>query len=267
MQMYWATLLLLSFLLGACGPLPVQSLDQPQHPLKVGVSAGPHTEILYAVREAALMQGLSFEIVEFGDYEKPNLQLQNGEIDANSFQNRHFFERAAYDRNFDFVAIGQTIYFPMGIYSARYATLTALPSPCNISLPQEPMARDRAINLLRQAGFPLPKDSIPWQDDVSVIVQDRVYHLHFHDSLALPDQLGTSDLVVIHAPIAITKGLAPQRDSLYLEPANTSYTHLLVVRRDRQHDPALQRLLQAYHSDFVKSFILRRFEGAVLPAW
>jgi len=260
------SLILLCLLLTACSFTPSPPAPPPTN-LRVGVTAGPHTEILYAVREAAETQGFTFDIAEIGDYDSPNQLLDKGQLEVNSFQNHLYLQRVIYDRNYDFVPIAQTIYFPMGIYSKQQRALTDLPLKCSISLPQEPMARDRAIDLLIQSGLPLPKDLIPWQSEATLTVGRRTFELRFRDSLTLPDSLEDSDLVVIHAPVAVAKGLTPSKDALTLESPITAYTHVLVVRRDRSQDPALQQLIAAYHSDFVKSYILRRFGGSVLPAW
>ncbi|MGL4558122.1 MAG: MetQ/NlpA family ABC transporter substrate-binding protein, partial [Afipia sp.] len=53
--------------------------------IKVGVTPGPHAQILEAVKPIAAKKGLDIQIVEFSDYVVPNAALESGELQANSF--------------------------------------------------------------------------------------------------------------------------------------------------------------------------------------
>ena len=54
--------------------------------IKIGVTPGPHAQILEAVKPVAAKQGLDIQLIEFSDYVVPNAALDAGEIQANSFQ-------------------------------------------------------------------------------------------------------------------------------------------------------------------------------------
>ena len=58
----------------------------PNAPVKIGVTAGPHAEIMDNVKKLAEKQGLKIEVVEFSDYVTPNVSLAQGELFANSMQ-------------------------------------------------------------------------------------------------------------------------------------------------------------------------------------
>ena len=47
----------------------------PNAPVKIGVTAGPHAEIMDNVKKLAEKQGLKIEVVEFSDYVTPNVSL------------------------------------------------------------------------------------------------------------------------------------------------------------------------------------------------
>ena len=55
-------------------------------PIKIGVTAGPHAEIMDNVKKLADKQGLKIEVVEFNDFVTPNVALNQGELFANSMQ-------------------------------------------------------------------------------------------------------------------------------------------------------------------------------------
>ena len=55
--------------------------------IKIGVTPGPHAQILEAVKPIAAKRGLDIQLLEFSDYVVPNAALDSGGIQANSFQN------------------------------------------------------------------------------------------------------------------------------------------------------------------------------------
>ena len=58
--------------------------------LKVGVTAGPHEEIVEKIAEIAAEDDLEIEPVVFSDYVMPNVSLDEGDIDISSFQTEPF---------------------------------------------------------------------------------------------------------------------------------------------------------------------------------
>jgi D-methionine transport system substrate-binding protein len=60
--------------------------------IRVGVSAGPHAQLMEAVGKEAVKDGLEIKIVEFTDYVIPNAALAQGEIEANSFQHQPYLD-------------------------------------------------------------------------------------------------------------------------------------------------------------------------------
>ena len=60
--------------------------------LKVGATPVPHAEILNKVKNQLAKDGVELQIIEFSDYEKPNMSLNDKEIDANFFQHEPYLE-------------------------------------------------------------------------------------------------------------------------------------------------------------------------------
>ena len=61
-------------------------------PIKIGVTAGPHAEIMEEVKKVAEKDGLKLQIVEFNDYIQPNAALAAGDLDANSYQHQPYLD-------------------------------------------------------------------------------------------------------------------------------------------------------------------------------
>lgn len=77
--------------------MPAQAQDKP---IKVGVTAGPHAQIMEQVKKVAEKNGLKIQIVEFGDYVQPNAALSAGDLDANSYQHRPYLDAQVRDRGY-----------------------------------------------------------------------------------------------------------------------------------------------------------------------
>jgi D-methionine transport system substrate-binding protein len=77
--------------------------------IKVGVTAGPHAQILEAVKPIAAKNGLDIQIIEFTDYVVPNAALDAGDLEANSFQNQPYLDNQKADRGYKIESVGLTV--------------------------------------------------------------------------------------------------------------------------------------------------------------
>ena len=108
-------------------------------PVKVGVTAGPHAEIMDEVKKLAAKDGLNIEVVEFNDFVTPNIALQQGEIFANSMQHRPYLDATLKkEPGFELVEVFKTVNFPMAVYSDKIKKGEAIPDdllrPVSIAL-------------------------------------------------------------------------------------------------------------------------------------
>ncbi|WP_420101281.1 MetQ/NlpA family ABC transporter substrate-binding protein, partial [Bosea sp. (in: a-proteobacteria)] len=97
--------------------LSLPALAQDKQTLRIGVSPGPHAEILEKVKPLLAQKGIDLKIIEFSDYVVPNQALAAGELEANSFQNQPYLDNQVKDRGFKIESVGLTVNFPLGIYS------------------------------------------------------------------------------------------------------------------------------------------------------
>ncbi len=66
------------------------------------------------------------ELVEFSAFNLPNQALANGEIDLNSFQHYAYLNKECSAQNFELSPIGESLFAPLSLYSAKHETLEAL---------------------------------------------------------------------------------------------------------------------------------------------
>src|SRR3546814_16925190 len=84
--------------------------------IKVGVSVGEHAEIMEKVKEVAATKGLNIDIIEFSDYVVPNQALNDGDINANSFQHQPYLDNQIATRAFATTTVGLTTPPPTGVH-------------------------------------------------------------------------------------------------------------------------------------------------------
>src|SRR6202008_428611 len=95
--------------------------------IRVGVTAGPHAEIMDVVKKVAADRGLDIKVVEFTDYVIPNQALALKDLEANSFQHEPYLKNQISKTGWKIVKVANTIPSPQGVYSLKYKTLGDLP--------------------------------------------------------------------------------------------------------------------------------------------
>jgi len=236
--------------------------------LKVGASPVPHAEILRVVAPTLEKQGIALRIVEFQDYVQPNLALDAGELDANYFQHIPYLESFSRERNLKLTYTAKVHIEPLGLYPGKAKSLKGLKEGTTIAIPNDPTNGGRALLLLQAAEILGVRKEAGIKPTVQDIIQNpkklKIVEL---EAAQLPRSLPDVDAAVINGNYAIQAGLNPVKDSLLLENADSPYVNVLAVRiRDRER-PALKGLAAALTGKEVREFILRKYQGSVVPVF
>lgn len=85
--------------------------DEPKE-LRIGVTAGPHAEIMEVVAAESLKRGVRLRVIEYADQAQPNTALADGNLDANSFQQQPYLEQQRKDRDYRIEIAANTVTFP-----------------------------------------------------------------------------------------------------------------------------------------------------------
>lgn len=237
-------------------------------PLVVGVTPGPHAEIMEEVKKVAAKDGLEIKLVEFSNYVLLNQALDGKEIDANSFQHRPYLDTQVQNQGLNAVWAADTLLFPMGLYSVKIKDVSELKQGARIGLPNDPSNGGRALLLLQSANLIKLKPDVGALPSVEDIVENPLkLKLVEVDAALLPRTLDEMDASAINTNFAMSAGLSPIKDSILLEKKDSFYVNILVVRAEDVNTPAIQKLIKAYHSDEVKKFVEEKFQDAVIVAW
>lgn len=252
--------------LSAALTLPALAQDKP---FVVGVTAGPHAQIVEVARKVAEKDGLKVRIVEFSDFIQPNAALSQGDLDANVYQHVPFLEAQNRDRGYKLVSVAPAVRQQLGIYSKKVKNLAELKEGARIGIPNDPTNGSRALLVLREHGLIQIKAGATARASV-LDITDNPKKLRFVELEAaqLPHSLGDLDASAVNSSYAVAAGLSPTQDALVLENLNTPYVTVVIATREgQQNNPALQRFVKAYQSPEVRQFIADQFKGAYTAAW
>ena len=267
-----AATMLLSFsvLLSGCGSDKPTGGHEVSHNTKITVGATPvpHGEILAQIKPLLAAKGIDLNVVEFTDYVKPNLALNDKEIDANFFQHQPYMDKFNAEHGTNLVALCKVHIEPMGIYSKKIISLDQLPDGAKVAIPNDPTNGGRALLILQKAGLISLKDG----GSISSTVQDIVKndkHLQFVELEAaqIPRSLEDVDIALINTNFALEAGLNPLKDALFIEDKDSPYANILAVRAGDENRPEIKELQQALQSPEVKKFIEDKYQGAILASF
>ncbi len=243
--------------------------NKVKNTIRVGTVAGPETRLLEVAGDVALKQyGLRVNIIPFSDYHDLNKALVDGRLDANLFQHVPYLQTRIQARGYKIVSIGKAFLYPMGLYSKTLKKLSQLPSRAEVVIPNDPANEARALLLLQKAGL------IRLQTGVSTTatLKDITYnpkHLKIVavEALKLPLALNQVSLAAINTNYAVSAGLSPSKDALFIEGSDSPYAEVIVAREDSKNDPQLQQFVAAFQSEPVLLEAKKLFGGDAIPAW
>ena len=245
--------------------------DKKEVTLTVGASPTPHAEILEQVKPILAKKGINLKIVEFTDYVKPNIALNDKELDANFFQHVPYMEKFAKEHNENLVAVAKVHVEPMGVYSKTIKDKdlkNAVPDGAKVAVPNDPTNEGRALLLLQKAGLITLKDPKNLSSTPADITSNPK-HLQFVelDAAQLPLSLDAVALAVINTNYSLDAKLNPFKDALVIEDKNSPYANVLTVRAGDENRPEIKELAAALNSPEIKKFIEDKYQGAIVPAF
>lgn len=272
--------LTLTLSLAACGgPKAVSDSQTPAAPapaetpaapitLKVAASSTPHAEILAVVKDVLAEQGIELVVTEYGDYVVPNTAVEEGDEDANYFQHVPYMDDFNAKNGTHLVSAGGVHIEPMGIYAGKTAAIDALADGATIAVPNDATNEARALLLLQSQGLIKLKDGAGL-DATPNDIAENPKNLKFLELEAamLPNGVDEVDLSVINCNYALEAGFNPVEDALAIESSDSPYVNIIAVKAGSETSPAVVALVEALHSDAVRNFINRTYNGAVVPTF
>lgn len=252
--------------LAGCGG-GTEAADDPNAPLRIGVSPQPHGEILqYVDDNLAEKAGIDLEIEKFDDYNRPNEAVAHGELDANYFQHKPYLEEYKAERGGEFAWVQDVHLEPLALYSKKHGSPQEIPNGATITLPNDPSNQSRALLLLEENGLIKLKPGAGQGATVRDVAENPK-NLQLKDLSAdqLPRSVEDSAAAVVNGNYALKANL---NNPIAIESSeNNPYTNGLVSSPGFEKDPRIVKLAELLRSPEVADFITKKYGGvAVLPA-
>jgi len=259
----------LSFLLAAVVVLGIFSgcAADTDKTIVVAATATPHAEILRAVKPILERQGYTLEIRIYDDYVNPNLDTQNGKVDANYFQHKPHMDAFNAQNGNHLISVASIHYEPMAIYAGTKSSLSSLDGGDSIVIPNDTTNRTRALLLLEAKGVILLKDGcgpeITVEDIESYIVPLDIIEM---EATKIAKARSVSSLCVMNGNVAMQAGLRINENYLGMEDgseAAETYANILCVRWGSDNRPKIKALIEALTSDTIKYYIRNNYRGLI----
>jgi D-methionine transport system substrate-binding protein len=247
--------------------LSVPALAQAPQIVRIGVSPGPHAEILEQVKPLLAPKGIDLKIIEFSDYVVPNQALDAGELEANSFQNQPYLDNQVKDRGFKLVSVGLTVNFPLGIYSAKHKSWADVPDGASIAIQNDPTNGGRSLLLLQDKGVIKLRDGVGFKPGpVDIVANPKKLKFIEVEAAQTPRTLADVAAAAINTNYAVDAKIEPTSAILREDPKGP-YVNVIAVRAADKDKPWVKTLVETYQSPEIKAFVAERFKGNVLAGW
>jgi D-methionine transport system substrate-binding protein len=246
----------------------LSSCSTPKNGFKVAATPVPHAQMLEEIKPDLKAQGIDLIIVATDDFNIPNRALANREVDANFFQHIPFMEEQIKQFGYQIESIAKIELEPMGIYSKKIHSLSELEDYAKIAIPNDPTNEARALKLLFEQGIIELDDPNNLQATVlNITANPKEIEFIEVDAAMLPRSLQDVDAAAINTNYALEAKLSPAQDALVLEDKDSPYANVLAIRQGEENRPEIQALKTLMTSDKMKEFILKKYNGAILPAF
>ncbi|MFH7765026.1 MetQ/NlpA family ABC transporter substrate-binding protein [Acinetobacter sp. BSP-28] len=239
--------------------------------LVIGISPSFAKPLQVAAVEAK-QQGLNVKLVEFSDWNTPNITLNHGDIDANFFQHQPFLDNAKKETDFKIKAFAKGAATHVGLYSKKIKSFDELKDGAKVVVPNDPVNQGRALLLLQQAKLitlKYPKNHLSNLKDIAT----NPKKLQFVEVEGPQTARAIDDVdLAFGYPhyLRLAKTADPEQALLFDSNKDNRYAILFAVREDYQDkNDKLKKFVDIYqNSPKVKQALDADF-GAKLwfPGW
>lgn len=263
-----STLLSLLLFLFACS-----KTNDSEKTIHVVATLEPHSTILESIRPQLEKKGYQLKITIVEDYYTPNRSVNDKEADANYFQHVPFFENEVRNHGYDLVNVASIHLEPFGLYSQSIKNLSELKNGAKIVISNSPSDNGRILNILKENNLISLKEGSDIIKASIKDIADNPKKLEFievkPELLTLAYKNNEGDLVAINGNYAISAGLSPTKDALFLEKANIDnpYVNIIACRKEKANTPKIKALVECLQSKETKDFIKNHYQdGSVIAS-
>lgn len=260
--------LLLTALILVFGFTLLTGCSQSSDEFRIGATAVPHAEILEFAKPLLAERGVNIRVVTYSDYVQPNLNLQDGDIDANYFQHVPYLTRFNQDNSTTIVPVTAVHLEPMAIYSSKITDIADFTGG-KVGVPNDVTNLGRALALLENAGLLTLTEGVGVRGTKADII-DNPLNLEIVelDAAIIANMLPDVEIAIINTNYALLANLNPVEDGLFIEEVvGNPYANILAVKEGNENNETVKIIAEVLNSDEVRDFIEEKYKGSVLPAF
>lgn len=261
--------LFLAVSLTGCGGGDSASSDEKT--LTVSATLDPHSKILEEAKPILKERyDIDLNIKVLDDYYIFNKALDEGEVDANYFQHRPFFEGEVAEHGYKIVEAAGIHLEPFGFYSKTIKDIQDIPDNAEVIISNSVADHGRILGILEDAGIIEINDNVERLEATTKDITSNPKNLTFTEVkpelLATTFNNGEGDLVAINGNYALQGGLNPTEDALIIEQVNEDnpYINIVAVQEGHENDEKIKALVEVLKSDEIKEFVDKEYKGAVV---
>lgn len=241
--------------------------EKSEEKIVIGATSGPFTDMVEkAIRPELEDMGYTVEVVEYSDWIQPNTALENGDLDANLFQNITFMNNYNDKNDANLTDLIQVPTAPMGLYSGKYDSLEGIENGSEVALPPDPTNMSRAFMVLDDAGLIKLKEDVDIFDitEDDIIENSKNLKFVFQDAGQLPRSVDQIGLSLVPGNFALASDMKLE-DALVLEKMSKYFRNRIVVNDDLASDKVREDLIKAVQSEGFNEVIDEEFKGFDKP--
>ncbi|MDF0606517.1 MetQ/NlpA family ABC transporter substrate-binding protein [Neisseriaceae bacterium TC5R-5] len=242
------------------------AVDPAKKNIVIGTTVGDFGDMVkQSIKPILEKQGYRIKLVEFTDYVRPNLALQDGSIDVNVFQHKPYLDNFAKEHKLSLKEVFQVPTAPLGIYPGKAKSLKDVKAGSTVATPNDPSNFARALIMLADLGWITLKPGInpltaSERDIAQNIKKIKIIPL---EAAQLPRARKDVDFAVINGNFATSSGMK-LTDAIYQEKSY-AYVNWGVIRAGDLNKPWAKDVIAAYNSAEFKNFAKQKYMGYKLP--
>ncbi len=229
---------------------------------------GFNAEVAGVLKDEVAKQGYVLDWIVVNDIIQPNKLVDDGTVDANSFQHEAYFNQFVADHGLKNITRGfYTILSPSGIFSKKYKSLDQIPDGATFSIPVDPSNNGRALFMLRDKGLLKMRDGVEvtHASQKDITANPHGYKFREIDQLMQMRTLDDVDAGFLFLNYALLAGFNPKRDALALEdPKTLPYRGIVAIRTGLVGSAKIKALQNAYASEAFKRFYRGKYGDAII---
>lgn len=253
----------------AASPLLFASAKAEARTIKVGILSGEDEDIWHIVQDNARAVGLSINMVVFSEGNQIDAALAAGDLDANAFQHGPYLQAQNTALGAHIRPVGNTYFAPIGFYSRKWKSLSAIPQDATIGVPADPTNEGRALKLLQSLGLlKISPDAGALPTALDISENPRNLTIKELDDPVLARSLPDLDAGVVITEWAYKAGIDLRTELLARESMqNNPYINFIAVNEQDAHAPWVPLLVNAFQKPNVRAKLLEAYHGAIIPSW